>query len=248
METVNPLNILAGNAKLEGAARIMQKYKRGEGMEGMTEERLWKAKRLYDSAYHPGTGEKMFIVGRMSFQVYGNMTIIGLMMTFHKHPASVIFWQLTNQCFNATVNYTNRSSDDVFTYKELAKPFVAATTGATAAALILNNLTKKMSPLIGRFVPLAAVATANLINIPLMRQSELKTGIAVVDADDNKLGMSQTTAKRAIGQVALSRVIMALPGMAIPPFIMNYIEKNHTLFKRMPWMNPVMQVGIVGLW
>ena len=98
----------------------------------------------------------------------------------------------------------------ICTCRELAKPFVAATTGATAAALILNNLTKvymhtcictaivyinyqnsnthvpcseceyscifylfisqKMSPLIGRFVPLAAVATANLINIPLMRQ------------------------------------------------------------------------------
>ena len=50
----------------------------------MTEEKLWKAKRLYDSAYHPDTGQKMFIVGRMSFQVYGNMTIIGLMMTFYK--------------------------------------------------------------------------------------------------------------------------------------------------------------------
>ncbi|KAG9335633.1 hypothetical protein JZ751_004398 [Albula glossodonta] len=55
--------------------------------------------------------------------------------------------------------------------------------------------------IIGRFVPFAAVAAANCINIPFMRQRELKYGIPVTDENGNRLGESANAARQAIVQV-----------------------------------------------
>jgi hypothetical protein len=57
------------SAELDAAKNLLDNYRNGQEPAGTTEEQIWRAKVLYDSAFHPQTGEKNFFIGRMSCQV-----------------------------------------------------------------------------------------------------------------------------------------------------------------------------------
>ena len=63
---------------------VLAFFREGKVPGGTTREQLIAAKVLYESAYHPDTGEKMNVVGRMTFQVPGGMMIVGILMTFYQ--------------------------------------------------------------------------------------------------------------------------------------------------------------------
>lgn len=51
---------------------------------GTTQEQIVYAKKLYESAFHPDSGDLQNVFGRMSFQVPGGMAITGAMLQFYK--------------------------------------------------------------------------------------------------------------------------------------------------------------------
>jgi hypothetical protein len=57
--TTNPVNLWATQEQLEEAKDLLDQFKKEE-ISHVSEDELWKAKQLYDSAYHPDTGHLGF--------------------------------------------------------------------------------------------------------------------------------------------------------------------------------------------
>ena len=58
-----------------------------------------------------------------------------------------------------------------------------------------------------------------------MRHSELFTGIEVVDAKDNVVGVSKVAAAKALKETAATRAFLPAPILIIPPVMMMILER-----------------------
>jgi len=174
------------------------------------------------------------------------MLITGGMLAFYRTVPAVMLWQFLNQSFNAIVNYTNRNANSPTSVTQLGVAYVTATTSALIAAIGCKNYwSKKATPILQRYVPFAAVAAANCVNIPFMRQNEILHGIEVKNADGEVVGQSRLAAIKGISEVVLSRIIMCAPGMLVLPVIMERLEKIPA-YKRIKWINAPFQTLMVG--
>ncbi|XP_007665832.1 sideroflexin-2 isoform X1 [Ornithorhynchus anatinus] len=276
----DPRTALVSEQELDQAKVLVESSRLGRVPPGTNQDQLLYAKKLYDSAFHPDTGDKMNVIGRMSFQVPGGMAITGCMLQFYRTVPAVVFWQWVNQSFNALVNYTNRNAaspisvtgyvlsgrtregcERIFSPqccgaccfwnpnqaggRQMAVAYFTATSTALVTAVGLNLYTKRAPPLVARWVPFAAVAAANCVNIPMMRQQEIIRGIAVTDKNNNELGFSRRAAAIGISQVVISRITMAAPGMIVLPIIMERLEK-FSFIKRIQFLHAPLQVMLVG--
>nr|CAI5867097.1 unnamed protein product [Callosobruchus analis] len=182
----------------------------------------------------------------MSFQVPGGMAITGAMLQWYRTPFAVVFWQWVNQSFNALVNYTNRNAKSPTTTTQLVVAYASATSSAMITALGCKAYwSKRASPFVQRYVPFAAVAAANCVNIPLMRQNEILYGIDCTDEDGKLIGQSKLAAAKGITQVIISRITMCAPGMLILPVIMERAEK-YKFMQKITFLHGPIQVMAVG--
>ena len=172
-------------------------------------------------------------------------------------------WQITNQSLNVAINSANANKSTPLSTATLVRSYFVAVSASCAVALGLNSIVprlKRISPgartVLSRLVPFAAVASAGVLNVFLMRGEEIRQGIDVYpvlsrEEKQNRekegkgvesLGKSKKAATLAVGETALSRVLNATPVMVIPSLLLVRLQRMEWL-KRQPKLTLPVNLG-----
>ncbi|KAK6459195.1 Tricarboxylate/iron carrier [Scheffersomyces xylosifermentans] len=249
-EISDPTMLSNTSHDIETAKRMIWDYKNGV-IANMTPE-LWRAKRVLDSTLHPDTGETVFLPFRMSSCVLSNLVVTAGMLTPGLGTAGTLFWQVANQSLNVAINTANANKSHPLTTKQIAVNYSMAVTASCSVALGLNAIVPKLKSLqpstrliLGRLVPFAAVVSAGVVNVFLMRSEEIKKGITVFNKEGEEVGTSKKAALYAVGETAASRVINATPIMVIPPLILVKLQKTRLLRGKSKAVETFVNIGLI---
>lgn len=246
----DPTMLLNTPTDIENAKRAVWDYRNGVNPD--LTPHFWRLKKILDSALHPDTGETVFLPFRMSSCVLSNLVITAGMLTPGLGTAGTLFWQIANQSLNVAINISNANKSHPLTTSQIAKNYALAVSASCSVALGLNAIVPRLKNvlagtklILGRLVPFAAVVSAGVTNVFLMRSEELKKGISVYDKDGKDLGSSKVAAFHAVGETAASRVINATPIMVIPPLILVRLQKLRFLKGKSKLFETGVNIGLI---
>lgn len=80
----DPRSCIVGEKECYDAKALVEQYRLGKEPKGTTIEDVIYAKKLFESAFHPDSGELQNVFGRMTFQVPGGMAVTGAMLQFYR--------------------------------------------------------------------------------------------------------------------------------------------------------------------
>lgn len=230
-EISDPSMLFTTESDLSQARKIIGAYRHGE-LKNTTPE-FWQAKKQLDSTVHPDTGETVLLPFRMSCCVLSNLVVTAGMLTPGLGTFGTMFWQWANQSLNVAVNSANANKSHPMSTQQLITNYTMAVTASCGVAVGLNKLVPRLKNLsantklvLGRLVPFAAVVSAGIVNVFLMRGDEIRKGISVYDSNGDEVGKSKKAAFLAVGETALSRIINATPIMVIPPLLLVRLQRG----------------------
>lgn len=249
LKTQNPGYTFASTAKIEAAQKIIedhlaQKERLGNGNHPMRvtksqAQELRKAQYLVGSSVHPDS--KVILQPWQRFCSYSiiNIPILFGMILTKQTTGTIIFWQWINQTYNATINYSNRNASSDLGVGGLLTAYFGAVSASISIGLGMKRL---LSPYSNKFrgpgqlffnflINVSAIGSAGVLNVLIMRASEMKDGIALTDSKGNEVGKSPIVGKDAVVKTAMSRIILPIPPLLLPTLAFYFMERRNLIPK-----------------
>uniref|UniRef100_A0AAY4ETM3 Sidoreflexin n=1 Tax=Denticeps clupeoides TaxID=299321 RepID=A0AAY4ETM3_9TELE len=241
LDVIDPRTLFVSEQRLNESVNLLEHFKNGTLPSNVTNSQapLMILMNL-QAIIHPDTGAKIFMPFRMS-----GVSVVGLLLP-NQTLASTVFWQCLNQSHNACVNYSNRNASQPTTGSQFILGYTGAVTSAVSIAVGLSIFVQKAQSfrpatrlLVQRFIPFPAVACANVCNVVLMRHTELEEGVSVMDEEGRVVGISRIAARHALVETALTRVVLPMPILVLPPIVMALLERLPLLQRNRRLVLPV---------
>jgi len=155
-----------------------------------------------------------------------------------------LFWQWMNQSYNAGFNFANRNASAPADARALALSYGVATGTAVGMSLALGRAVDALAARVGgapgaprplglrvalRALPWAAVASAGVANVVAMRYADARDGVALFGPDGAPAGTSVAAGRACLAQVALTRAVLPVPILLVPPFVLDALAASAAL-------------------
>lgn len=227
LDKIDTRLLLVTDAELQRCQRLLEEFKSGKRAKDVTDADLWQARRVVEGIIHPVTGEKMFIVGRMSAFVLVNMPVAaGMLIHGPTSTWAAVFWQMVNQSNNVICNYVNRSGANV-DWNGLLQSYGLALSVSCGLALAAGKIMER-NPRLKRFgiiVPYFAVISASSANMFFSRMKEWTDGVPVFDHEGVERGLSAAAGLEGVVRTVSTRsVIIPMPLLFFPPLLMQALR------------------------
>lgn len=254
-ELTDPSMIFVSSSELEAAKQTVAAYRGCGDVAGAELAALKRARRVVDSVLHPETQTPIFLPFRFSaFLPMNLVTLLGMLHPSQQTPLRSMLWQWANQTYNVGMNYCNGSASGAMEPTKLLGVYAVAVASSCGTAYALNSWRQQLGPrcpaAIGVLIPFVSVALANIANVVCTRSPDILTGVTVYDEGSGEAlpRPSPAAGRIAVAQVAVSRVLVPVPLMILPPWIMMALTSPHSrvgILARRPHLHLYAQIGVI---
>lgn len=230
IDLTSPQHLLRTKSEIKKCQTTLELAEHGKST-GVSDRDILKCQSMVQACVHPTTNQIIPFYGRMSSFVPVNIPICAGMLFAQPTLPNLIGWQWINQTYNAIFNHSNaakggstsESASFIEQYGDILKGYSGAVFVSVGLAVGLSQWLKraKLSPSMKSYlqavVPYTAVASAAMANVGFMRLNELTTGLPVRTPGGVYVGHSQIAARKALIETMISRAVLSVPILLLPP-------------------------------